>query len=308
MRKLKTLFFAVLFSFCLILSAANNEEKDRILDNFFAAIKDMQTKNIPPIESMEADIISEITFSRETAAALQPFISDIFRSRLPSILRSDGFLRIKFKNTAGENKAEHMFLYSNSSIGSFAMAKSGKDIELHIPKLGVIINDDINEIRKIIQQQVSIPETPASFPANFFTYISAYIAENEETIREKIVMEEKNASLNGIKTHLFTYPADNGTFDIAIYDNFWTFAAIGFTGGKNTYMQLKYPKPDGKADNFNYLPDVINIKGERDNNLLSVELSKLKYNRLFSESDFRIERLNFREFVTIMYLKFLQAR
>ena len=121
-------------------------------------------------------------------------------------------------------------------------------------------------------------------------------------------MEKKTGSLNGIKTYLFAYPADNGTFDIAIYDNFWTFAAIGFTGDNNTYMQLKYPKPDGKGASSNYLPEVINLKGERDNNVISVELSKLKYNRLFSESDFRIDRLNFQEFVTIMYLKFLQTR
>ncbi len=307
MKNLKTIFFAVLFSFCLTLSAAN-EEKDKILDNFFAAMNEIQTKAMPSIESMEADIISEITFSHETANALQPFISGIFRTRLPSILRGDGFLRIKFKNTDGKNEAEHMFLYSNSSIGSFALAKSGKDIELHIPKLGVIIDDDINEIRKILQQQISIPETPTSFPADFLTYISAYICANEDEIREKIVMEKKTGSLNGIKTHLFTYPADNGVFDIAVYDNFWTFATIGFTGDNNTYMQLKYPKPDGKGSSSNYLPEVINLKGERDNNVISVELSKLKYNRLFSESDFRIDRLNFQEFVTIMYLKFLQAR
>ena len=109
------------------------------------------------------------------------------------------------------------------------------------------------------------------------------------------------------KTHLFTYPLENGDLDIAIYDNFWTFATIGFTGN-NTRMQLKYPKPVQKADPSICLPEVVNIKGERDRNLISVELSKLRYNRLFSESDFRIERLNFREFVAIMYLKFIQAR
>ncbi len=307
MMQFKKLFFAVLFSFCLTLTAAT-EEKEKVLNNFFTAMNEIQAKNIPPVESLEADMIFEMAFSNDTLTSLQPFISSIFRTRLPSTMRGDGFVRIKFKNTAGTNEAEHMFLYSNSAIGSFALAKAGSNIELHIPKLGVIINDDIDAIKQILQQKVALPQTPTSFPAAFLTYISSYITANEDEIRGKIKMQDKTSLLNGIKTYLFSYPAENGNLDIAVYDGFWTFASMSFTGDDNTFMQLKYPKPDTKTGYSNYLPDVINLKGVRDNNVLSVELSRIKYNRLFSESDFRIDRLNFQEFVTIMYLKFLQAR
>ena len=301
----------VAVAFLLLLSASLSAatEKDRVLDNFFSTAREIQTGSIPSIESIEADFNSEITFSHETMTALQPFISNIFHAPLPSILRSDGFLRIKFRNVAGKNATENAFLYSNSSLGSFVLTKSGDNIELHVPKLGVIINDSMDEIRNTLpqQNQASVPDANATFPADFLTSILAYITGNEKEIREKIRMEEKTGLLNGMKTYLFTYPLENGNLDIAIYDNFWTFATIGFTGN-NTRMQLKYPKPVQKADPSICLPEVVNIKGERDRNLISVELSKLRYNRLFSESDFRVERLNFREFVAIMYLKFIQAR
>jgi len=284
------------------------EEKDRVLDNFFAKVKSLQSGTTLSIESMEANFSSEIVLSQNTLNTVQPLFNNVLQRPFSNILKGEGILRIKFKNVEGKNKAEYMYLYYNSpSIGNFIFTKALDNIEIYLPAAGIVIKDTLPEIQKILQQYGQKDISQQSFPPDIITSILSYISVNEKSIREKIQFK-KTGTANGKKTYLFTYPLDNGELTVEIYDEFWTFASINFAGNdKNAHIQLKYPLPPDTAS-FSCLPDVITMKGEEKGNSISVVVSDIKYNRLFSENDFKVLQMNLQEFAAIMYLRYLQSK
>jgi len=48
------------------------------------------------------------------------------------------------------------------------------------------------------------------------------------------------------------------------------------------------------------------LNGEKDKNKISLNFSDINYNKLFSESDFKIKEMNFAEMVTSIYMKILK--
>jgi hypothetical protein len=305
MFNIRPFLFICFIFFCLNLSAS--EQKDRILDNFFATVKEMQAQDIPVIKNMEADITSEIRFSNHTLKILQPFINNIFRTTLPSVLKSSGLLKIGFKNADGKIEPDNIYLYTNSAIGSFTVVKSGDNIDIYVPQLGFIISDTIDTIREVLLKQNKISVKKPLFPADFATSFFDYVAANEKSIREKMRMENKTGLAKGQKTYFLNYPLDKGSLNIEIYDRFWTFASVTFNGNKNkTRMRLQYPMPIEKVEPGLYFPEFIRLSGEKDDNIIYLELSGLKYNTPVTEKSFSLQSIGFREFLTVITLKILQ--
>ena len=287
------------------------EEKDRVLDNFFTKVKSIPLGDIPSIESIEVKFLSEITLSPEALNTIQPVINNLFQKPVSNnTLKGEGILRIKFRNTDGKNKAEYMYLYYTSlspSIGNFTFTKSLDNIEIYLPSLGIVIKDTVDNIQNVLKiyGQKDMPQQ--SFPPEIITTIFGYLATTEKSVREKVQFK-KTGMANGKKTYLFTYPLDNGELTVEIYDEFWTFASISFTEkDKNVNIQLQYPLPSDPSTSF-VLPDKIIMRGEDKGNSISLNVSNIKYNRLFSENDFKVLNMNFQEFATLMYLKYLQGR
>ena len=303
MAKLK-IVFVLFFAAFLCINSAAEENKNDIMDDFFSSLKKMLSMDIPVMENMEAAVNSELTFSDSTFKALKPVAGELFKTELPKTLKGRGFMRMQFENAGEKDKTERLYLYTDSEIGSLILTKTGNDIELFLPAPGVIIEDRFDEIKKILKGYVGIPETPDSFPADILRFILNFAVKNEGLLREKIRIDDRTISVNGEKTRLFTYPARSGTLDMQMYESSQTFASIGFSSG-NKHISLQYPLPENKTGHSHFFPEKVILSAKSGGNTLSVTLSDLKYNRLFSDNDFKIERLNFHEFITVMYLKFL---
>ncbi|HOL21965.1 MAG TPA: hypothetical protein PLQ41_03805 [bacterium] len=286
---------------------AMDGNKDRVLDNFFTKIRSAQPETFPAIESIQANIKTEITFSQETLAVIQPFINNISKESMSNVLTGTGDIKIKFTNIDGKNKAEYIYLYFNNPLLNFVFTKSGDDIEIVLPKMGIIIKDNINEIEKIMNQyKQQIDKQKSTFPSNIAKETINYIIANENIIREKIKMKEKTGEKDGVKTYIFNYPVNDGNLNIEIFDKYWSFASISFSDKNKSFIRMDYSIPDKKSGYFIYLPETILLQKEEKGNKLSTELSDIKYNLLFSNNDFKILNMNFQEFTAFMYLKLLQ--
>ncbi|MDD3726041.1 MAG: hypothetical protein PHI44_02445 [Candidatus Ratteibacteria bacterium] len=297
----------VLFFCFLVFHLQAKDNKDLILNNFFTKIRSAQTEAFPTIESIQTKMKTEIALSPGALAAIQPFINNLFNEPVSNVLTGTGDLKIKFIGVDGKSKAEYICMYFNSSLLNFVFTKAGDNIEVLLPRMGVVIKDNISEIEKILKQygqKTDIQKQAVS--SNVLKETINYIITNEDTIREKITMEEKIGKKDGQTTYIFNYPIQKGNIKIEIFDNYWTFASISFSGKDGSFVRLNYSIPDKKAGYLIYLPDTILLQKEEKGNKLSVEFSGMTYNRLFSENEFKLINMNFQEFTAFLYLKLLQ--
>lgn len=293
---------SVFFSLTFTLYSEQKSEAEVVLDNFFNIVKQIDLKQLA-INTMEADVEIDV----KPSPVLEPYLKPFFPKGIPSSLKSKGYIRNVFKNVGDKYEVEYSYIYQNTSMGDIVLSRMQDKIEILLPSLGIIVNDTIPEIKAVINQYIPLTEQQTSSPFDTTKLVIAYLKTQENSVREKIKFE-KTGNKNGVKTYIYSYPVDNGKILVEIYDQTWTFASIIFDGVSNmasVYFQINYPFSQD-AITSNFLPQSIILKGNKQETDVSITLSNIKYNQLFSSSDFEVMKMNFQEFIVRMYLKYIQ--
>ncbi|MCM8833050.1 MAG: hypothetical protein NC816_03915 [Candidatus Omnitrophica bacterium] len=294
MGKFKKLIFLWGIFFSLIFS-------DEIIDNFFSQIKKLKdiTKNFK-IETIESKISAEIIFSDGSYNLIKIPFQKIFQKTLPKDLKIDGYLRGKFYPNSLE--FEYFYIFLSSEIDNFIISQTKNDIQILIPSLGIIVKDKNENLRKFDKQK-EINLEKNILPINFIEILFSSLIEKEEEIKSKFDFLEERKREN-LKTFAYSYPFQEGILNFEIFDNFYSFSKIEIINNKEkTKVIFNYPIPEKEIKIYSYLPSSIEIKSEKDKNIVNLNLTEIKYNKLFSEDDFKIKEMSFLEIIGSIFLK-----
>ncbi|MCM8818909.1 MAG: hypothetical protein NC915_05495 [Candidatus Omnitrophica bacterium] len=301
MEKVKFLFiFLIIATMCF---------PDEVIDKFFNQLKDLKEKaQFLRIETIESKIYGELNFSENTFKNLKDPFYKIFQKELPQNLKINGYLKGKISPESEKFEFSHLYFYIFSNIDSIVFSQIKDDIEIFIPSLGVVMRDKKQNIRNFMKFQntkdINIEIGP--LPVNFFSAFFDYLIMKEQHIKEKIKFE-KEGKLDNLKTFIYNYPSSEGILIIEIIDKFYTFNQVKFINDKDqTEFTLYYPIPEKEVKVSSFLPSSITLKGEKDKNKIFLNFSEINYNKLFSESDFKIKEMNFPEIITSIYMRILK--
>ncbi|MFN4228127.1 MAG: hypothetical protein ACK4F0_08345 [Candidatus Ratteibacteria bacterium] len=292
MNKIKKIFFLSLLFFSLTFS-------DEIIDNFFIQVKKLKesAKNFR-IETIESKISGEIKFSEQSYTLAKI----LFQKNLPQNLKIDGYMRCKFSPESDKLELDYLYIYLNSDIDSWIISQVKNDIQIIIPSLGVIIKDKKENLKNFEKSQDT--NSQKNFlPVNFLDLLLTNLIENEDTIKSKIEFKEERKRDN-LKTFVYDMQIPEGVVNLEILDNFYTLRRIEIINNKEkTNIIIDYPAPEKEIKIYSYLPNSIELKIEKDKNIVNFCLSDIKYNKLFSENDFKIKEMSVLEMISLFFLK-----
>mgnify|MGYP000231423256 CR=1 FL=1 len=298
MLKFKTIFIFLIFAFLCF--------SDEVVNNFFDQLKNLKEKaQFLRIETIESKINGELIFSDETLRILQNPFYKIFQKSLPQCLKINGYFRGKVSSESEKFEFDYLYIYIFTDIESFVFSQIKNDVQMLIPSLGIIMNDKKENIDNFIKSQKSQGINKGILPINFLSFFFEYLTLKESEIKEKIKFE-KESKRDNLKTFIYNYPYKNGNINIEIFDKFWTFSKVKVIGKDKTELILTYSVPEKEIKVSNFLPNSIILNAEKDKNRVSLNFFDINYNRLFSESDFKIKEMNFTEMVTSIYMKILK--
>jgi len=298
MLKFKTIFIFLIFAFLCF--------SDEVVNNFFDQLKNLKEKaQFLRIETIESKINGELIFSDETLRILQNPFYKIFQKSLPQCLKINGYFRGKVSSESEKFEFDYLYIYIFTDIESFVFSQIKNDVQMLIPSLGIIMNDKKENIDNFIKSQKSQGINKGILPINFLSFFFEYLTLKESEIKEKIKFE-KESKRDNLKTFIYNYPYKNGNINIEIFDKFWTFSKVKVIGKDKTELILIYSVPEKEIKVSNFLPNSIILNAEKDKNRVSLNFFDINYNRLFSESDFKIKEMNFTEMVTSIYMKILK--
>jgi len=302
MKKLKNLLFMWLIFFSLCFS-------DEIIDQFFSQIKNLKVKSQSiRIETIESKISGEITFSDESYNLLKISFQKIFSKTLPKSLKIDGYMKGKFSPESDKLEFEYLYIYLSNEIDNFVYSQIKDKIQILIPSLGIILKDTKENIKNLIKIQQEKDGNPQNnfLPVNFLGALFSYLEEKEDEIKSNIQFS-KEGEREKTKTYSYNYPFSDGNINVEIFDKFYTFSSIEILNNKEkTDIIMIYPFPEKEVKIYSYLPETIKIKSLKDKNTVIINLTDIKYNKLFSESDFKIKEMTFPELLGSIYLKTLK--
>jgi hypothetical protein len=302
MKKLKNLLFMWLIFFSLCFS-------DEIIDQFFSQIKNLKVKSQSiRIETIESKISGEITFSDESYNLLIIPFQKIFSKTLPKSLKIDGYMKGKFSPESDKLEFEYLYIYLSNEIDNFVYSQIKDKIQILIPSLGIILKDTKENIKNLIKTQQEKDGNPQNnfLPVNFLGALFSYLEEKEDEIKSNIQFS-KEGEREKTKTYSYNYPFSDGNINVEIFDKFYTFSSIEILNNKEkTDIIMIYPFPEKEVKIYSYLPETIKIKSLKDKNTVIINLTDIKYNKLFSESDFKIKEMTFPELLGSIYLKTLK--
>jgi hypothetical protein len=302
MKKLKNLLFLWLIFFSLCFS-------DEIIDQFFSQIKNLKVKSQSiRIETIESKISGEITFSDESYNLLIIPFQKIFSKTLPKSLKIDGYMKGKFSPESDKLEFEYLYIYLSNEIDNFVYSQIKDKIQILIPSLGIILKDTKENIKNLIKTQQEKDGNPQNnfLPVNFLGALFSYLEEKEDEIKSNIQFS-KEGEREKTKTYSYNYPFSDGNINVEIFDKFYTFSSIEILNNKEkTDIIMIYPFPEKEVNIYSYLPETIKIKSLKDKNTVIINLTDIKYNKLFSESDFKIKEMTFPELLGSIYLKTLK--
>jgi hypothetical protein len=302
MKKLKNLLFMWLIFFSLCFS-------DEIIDQFFSQIKNLKVKSQSiRIETIESKISGEITFSDESYNLLKIPFQKIFSKTLPKSLKIDGYMKGKFSPESDKLEFEYLYIYLSNEIDNFVYSQIKDKIQILIPSLGIILKDTKENIKNLIKIQQEKDGNPQNnfLPVNFLGALFSYLEEKEDEIKSNIQFS-KEGEREKTKTYSYNYPFSDGNINVEIFDKFYTFSSIEILNNKEkTDIIMIYPFPEKEVKIYSYLPETIKIKSLKDKNTVIINLTDIKYNKLFSESDFKIKEMTFPELLGSIYLKTLK--
>ena len=302
MKKLKNLLFMWLIFFSLCFS-------DEIIDQFFSQIKNLKVKSQSiRIETIESKISGEITFSDESYNLLIIPFQKIFSKTLPKSLKIDGYMKGKFSPESDKLEFEYLYIYLSNEIDNFVYSQIKDKIQILIPSLGIILKDTKENIKNLIKIQQEKDGNPQNnfLPVNFLGALFSYLEEKEDEIKSNIQFS-KEGEREKTKTYSYNYPFSDGNINVEIFDKFYTFSSIEILNNKEkTDIIMIYPFPEKEVKIYSYLPETIKIKSLKDKNTVIINLTDIKYNKLFSESDFKIKEMTFPELLGSIYLKTLK--
>jgi hypothetical protein len=302
MKKLKNLLFLWLIFFSLCFS-------DEIIDQFFSQIKNLKVKSQSiRIETIESKISGEITFSDESYNLLIIPFQKIFSKTLPKSLKIDGYMKGKFSPESDKLEFEYLYIYLSNEIDHFVYSQIKDKIQILIPSLGIILKDTKENIKNLIKIQQEKDGNPQNnfLPVNFLGALFSYLEEKEDEIKSNIQFS-KEGEREKTKTYSYNYPFSDGNINVEIFDKFYTFSSIEILNNKEkTDIIMIYPFPEKEVKIYSYLPETIKIKSLKDKNTVIINLTDIKYNKLFSESDFKIKEMTFPELLGSIYLKTLK--
>jgi len=302
MKKLKNLLFLWLIFFSLCFS-------DEIIDQFFSQIKNLKVKSQSiRIETIESKISGEITFSDESYNLLIIPFQKIFSKTLPKSLKIDGYMKGKFSPESDKLEFEYLYIYLSNEIDNFVYSQIKDKIQILIPSLGIILKDTKENIKNLIKTQQEKDGNPQNnfLPVNFLGALFSYLEEKEDEIKSNIQFS-KEGEREKTKTYSYNYPFSDGNINVEIFDKFYTFSSIEILNNKEkTDIIMIYPFPEKEVKIYSYLPETIKIKSLKDKNTVIINLTDIKYNKLFSESDFKIKEMTFPELLGSIYLKTLK--
>lgn len=302
MKKLKNLLFLWLIFFSLCFS-------DEIIDQFFSQIKNLKVKSQSiRIETIESKISGEITFSDESYNLLIIPFQKIFSKTLPKSLKIDGYMKGKFSPESDKLEFEYLYIYLSNEIDNFVYSQIKDKIQILIPSLGIILKDTKENIKNLIKIQQEKDGNPQNnfLPVNFLGALFSYLEEKEDEIKSNIQFS-KEGEREKTKTYSYNYPFSDGNINVEIFDKFYTFSSIEILNNKEkTDIIMIYPFPEKEVKIYSYLPETIKIKSLKDKNTVIINLTDIKYNKLFSESDFKIKEMTFPELLGSIYLKTLK--
>lgn len=299
----------MVFCISFVLKAEDKAAKDVVLNNFFNLLKATDIRSFD-VNTFEADMEIEV----KLAPSLESYIKSFFpKGSFSSPFKSKGYIRNVLRNTGNRWDIEYAYVYQDTSIGDIVISKVQDKVEVVLPSFGIIISDSLQNIKNVIGQYVPIKEQQNS-PFSFAKMIFTYLTTQEKAVREKLQFEREDIK-NEVKTYVFSYPLDNGKIYLAIFDGTWTLASMWFEGTVSKdaihlpYLYVKFEYPFRKdVVTGTFMPESIILKGDQGNSNVSIMISNIKYNKLFSTSDFEIAKMNFQEFAVSMYLKYLQRR
>lgn len=300
MKRFKFLIFFIFISFAF---------GDEVIDNFFNQLKSLKERaQFLRIESIEGKINGELSFSEESLKVLKEPFYKIFQKQLPQSIKINGYLRGKVSPESEKFEFDYLYIYIFSDVESFVFSQVKDDMEMLIPSLGIIMKDNKNNIKNLIKSQnkEKIDEMKSPLPVNFFSYFFEYLLSKENEIKEKLKFE-KESNRENLKTYIYGLPYEDGNVEIEIFDKFYTFSRVNIFGKDKTELILFYSKPEKEIKVSSFLPELITLKSEKDKNRVVLNFTDIKYNKLFSENDFKIKEMNFPEMVTSIYMKILKG-
>jgi len=282
---------------------------DEIIDQFFSQIKNLKVKSQSiRIETIESKISGEITFSDESYNLLIIPFQKIFSKTLPKSLKIDGYMKGKFSPESDKLEFEYLYIYLSNEIDNFVYSQIKDKIQILIPSLGIILKDTKENIKNLIKTQQEKDGNPQNnfLPVNFLGALFSYLEEKEDEIKSNIQFS-KEGEREKTKTYSYNYPFSDGNINVEIFDKFYTFSSIEILNNKEkTDIIMIYPFPEKEVKIYSYLPETIKIKSLKDKNTVIINLTDIKYNKLFSESDFKIKEMTFPELLGSIYLKTLK--
>ncbi|MCM8785229.1 MAG: hypothetical protein NC827_05230 [Candidatus Omnitrophica bacterium] len=296
MNKLKKVIFISLIYFSLIFS-------DEIIENFFIQVRKLKdtVKNFR-IETIESKILGEIKFSEQSYNLIKDPFQNLFQKNLPKNLKIDGYIRGKFSPESDKLEFEYLYVYLSSEIDNFIISQIKNDIQILIPSLGIIIKDKKENFKNFEKKQ-EINSEKNFLPVNFLEQLFSFLMEKEDEIKSNLEFKEEKKRDN-LKTFVYGLRVPEGVVNFEILENFYTLSSIEiFNNKENTTLILNYPIPEKEIKVTAYLPSSIEIKSQKDKNITNLYLTNIKYNRLFSENDFKIKEINFLEMINLIFLK-----
>jgi hypothetical protein len=301
MNNLKNLFLFWLTFFSLCFS-------DEIVDQFFSRIRDLKEKSKSiRIETIENKITGEINLSEESYNIIKIPFQKIFQKTLPKSLKIDGYIRGKFSPESDKLEFEYLYIYLSTEIDNFVYSQIKDKIQLLIPSLGIILKDSKENIENLRKTQEKDKNPQNGFiPVNFLEALFSYLTENENEIKSKIQFL-REGEREKTKTYIYNYQVPDANINVEIFDKFYTLSSIEILNTKEkTDIVLNYPYPEKDMKIYLYLPESIRIRNEKNKNIVIINLTDIKYNKLFSESDFKIKEITFPELLGSIYLKTLK--
>lgn len=274
-----------------------------IINNFFSQLNNLKEKAKDfKIESFEGMIKGEISFSESSFKMIKDTFKKAFEKEIPQNLKFNGNFRGKFSKDKDILELEYLYIFVSSDIDNFVFSQVKNDIQFLIPSLGVIVKDKKESIEKISQKEKE--DTSKNLvPVNFLWFLFEYLITKQDEIKSNLIYL-REGKRNGLKTFVYTLNIPEGKVEIEILENFYTFNKMRIINEKEkSDIILNYPIPAKEIEIISFLPESIEIKSRKDENILNIKLEQIKFNKLFTPSDFKIKELSLSEFLLNLFIK-----
>ncbi|MCM8789244.1 MAG: hypothetical protein NC907_05590, partial [Candidatus Omnitrophica bacterium] len=293
----KTFKMCIALSILISISGYCQQEKSpsafEVVEKVGARIQ--QIPDSGSIKNVTGSINFTVKLGESDYANLKSISEKIFGRVISNPVKLEGKFISLLPSSGG--KIEKFMMSGKSEFGTFYFYRNLDDIVMLFPEIGIEIQDNISEIRKLSQRSTVQP--PPQFPEG----LSMLMNPNPfKTLFNQVKFWFYDATISSVeksgkKLIELNKTSPEADVKIVVMPDTWSIAQITVMADLATIIvNYKPPAAKEKVEFIDYMPESITIEAIDKGNNVKIEFGSLAYNKSIDENLFSLKKMKLSEF------------